>query len=813
MCKVCEKCEHRNKFFPESVLDICEGSSLFDKNSCGFVNPETMQGIVLSVCDEVNHPLVFIQKRNKGCELKKTSECMEKVCQKKYGNDEDVCVKCNKKRNKRNNENREVYDDYYRLESNIFYSRLSGICKYVRKDPNPDGFTCGFQRCLYSDSYAAAYFLDRDSLPEDKKAKFENFHKNNIKKSRDYLQYTCDTTHYTELAVPVMLEGRTVGVLIFGQMLRKENVENHDRFSKEFSKKFKNDDSFLKDKDRFDNTVYDSKEFDKKIDECIHAVEKLEKKLINLLEVYRKWYIDEISYELLEKFPKTDAIAIPDGNLVSTEMIVEKYQKFKHALWKLADSLCRKMSISQMICFVPDILQNAINSPDYLYEINIDETESLSELKLDFKKFNKLFAEGKDKVVDQEQIKEIVLNLNANNSESDSLSYVLYVTSGESKGVMPIAVLFGYSQKQVREIKETEFIEELDSLIKKIKDPVYVTASSIINKYMELEQRRFIQVMRHELGQSYAGYVTLMDRFEKELYSSIKDLESSSNNIYVFKSAERAYSVSEKYIKNSRTFAHTVMLRVNSSRYSGGVQTPKKVTFYPYGEFLFKWKYIFSEVQKSKCLKFKMPIGELSSASNSYPLMYADPDMIEQVVYNLTNNAMKYSHFGSSITLNCYADKNKYILEVVNYGSPLLEEEKKLIFNYGYSGKNHHDKGSGLGLYISREIARRHGGELTVEQEFISDFNVPLLQLYTEDMPEKLFSEELFRDIKDEINKLKQKKDSGDASLWSQVLGNPIPQNPFTPLYISSNIKTKTARIKFTLTIPLDPENEEDVLI
>ncbi len=803
MCNVCADCEHKNKFFPESVLNICGGENLFEKDCCGFVNPETMQGIFLSVCDEVNHPLVFIQKCNKSCGHKKPSTS-KKLCQKIYNhNGSAFCGKCEQQTM--------PYDNYYRLESNIFYSRLSGICKFVRKDGDLQKNMCGFQRCLLFDSYAAAYFLDKDSLPEKERARLDKAYRKDPESGREYLEYICEITYYTEIAIPVMLEDKMVGVLIFGQILKKENEKRHRNFIRKLSKKFADDEIYKKEKNFFVKDGYEEDDFNKKVKNCLGSVGKLESRLGNLLEVYRKWYVDEISRELLEKFPKINTISTLDDGLVSTEMTEEKYEDFKKSLWQLANSLQSRMGIAEMMCFVPDILQNAVNHPNELDCINLTENQSTEQLKFGFKKFHSIYPNGKDMVINQNHIKEIIPNLDRKDYAFKNLSYVLYITSGENEGILPIAVLFGYKRKEISKQKEKKLISELSSLIYKIKDPVYVIASAIINQYMELEQRRFVQVMRHELGQSYAGYLTLMDQFEKDFSSCFRRLENTFSHDAIIKASEKAEDISNTYTKNSKTFAHTAMMRVNGTRYSGGVQTPKKCYFYPYGRFLFKWNYIFSEAKKVKHLCFYMPTGDVYSNPDGYPLMYADPDMIEQVVFNLTNNAMKYSHFGSAVTLNCYADKNKYVLEVINYASPLSPEDEKRIFNYGYSGKNHSEIGSGLGLYISKEIAKRHGGELTLEQEIVSDFNVPLLQLYTKDTLKSLFSEELHQKVQAEIKRLKTPKENGKPDDWIRIMGDPIPQTPFTPLYIRENLKNKTARIKFTLTIPLGKNNREGI--
>ena len=86
-----------------------------------------------------------------------------------------------------------------------------------------------------------------------------------------------------------------------------------------------------------------------------------------------------------------------------------------------------------------------------------------------------------------------------------------------------------------------------------------------------------------------------------------------------------------------------------------------------------------------------------------------------QVLLNLIGNAIRYTGEGSTVrvTLERAADRARII--VADEGLGLSPEEQARIFDkferLGRSG----DGGSGLGLYISRRLARAMGGELSVE--------------------------------------------------------------------------------------------------
>ncbi|RVU03792.1 HAMP domain-containing histidine kinase [Novosphingobium umbonatum] len=86
-----------------------------------------------------------------------------------------------------------------------------------------------------------------------------------------------------------------------------------------------------------------------------------------------------------------------------------------------------------------------------------------------------------------------------------------------------------------------------------------------------------------------------------------------------------------------------------------------------------------------------------------------------QVLLNLIGNAIRYTPENSTVSLQLTSCADRARIAVVDQGAGLSAEEASRVFNkferLGRSG----DGGSGLGLYISRRLARAMGGELTVE--------------------------------------------------------------------------------------------------
>lgn len=99
-------------------------------------------------------------------------------------------------------------------------------------------------------------------------------------------------------------------------------------------------------------------------------------------------------------------------------------------------------------------------------------------------------------------------------------------------------------------------------------------------------------------------------------------------------------------------------------------------------------------------------------------VVQGDRDHIEQVLSNLVDNAVKYSPTGGRITLSFGEDSGMVALEVQDEGLGISPEQQEAIFELFYrspGARSQHAGGMGLGLYISSEIIKRHGGEIRVE--------------------------------------------------------------------------------------------------
>ena len=98
-------------------------------------------------------------------------------------------------------------------------------------------------------------------------------------------------------------------------------------------------------------------------------------------------------------------------------------------------------------------------------------------------------------------------------------------------------------------------------------------------------------------------------------------------------------------------------------------------------------------------------------------LVHADKGRIEQILYNLTDNAVKFSHNDSVIKIETAEKKNKIYVSVKDNGIGIPPDEVSLVFNRFYksdSSRGKDKKGTGLGLSIVKEILTAHGENINV---------------------------------------------------------------------------------------------------
>ncbi|MGE5141431.1 MAG: sensor histidine kinase, partial [Rudaea sp.] len=99
-------------------------------------------------------------------------------------------------------------------------------------------------------------------------------------------------------------------------------------------------------------------------------------------------------------------------------------------------------------------------------------------------------------------------------------------------------------------------------------------------------------------------------------------------------------------------------------------------------------------------------------AENELPLIPFDFALIEQVLLNLLENAIKYSPAGTPLTLSADARDGSMVITVADRGPSIPREDLERVFDKFYRAGNTGVPGTGLGLTICKGIVQAHGGTI-----------------------------------------------------------------------------------------------------
>lgn len=99
------------------------------------------------------------------------------------------------------------------------------------------------------------------------------------------------------------------------------------------------------------------------------------------------------------------------------------------------------------------------------------------------------------------------------------------------------------------------------------------------------------------------------------------------------------------------------------------------------------------------------------------PELFADPRRLEQILFNLIENAIKYGAEGGKVDIRSYREANDIVIEVQDYGSGVSLSEQMRIFQPNYRSKQAAGEipGLGIGLALCKELVAQHHGTLTLQ--------------------------------------------------------------------------------------------------
>ena len=164
-----------------------------------------------------------------------------------------------------------------------------------------------------------------------------------------------------------------------------------------------------------------------------------------------------------------------------------------------------------------------------------------------------------------------------------------------------------------------------------------------------------------------------------------------------------------------------------SKRLSYQVEKVLKTALFEQGQIKFKKQElnvhsIIENVVKNFEIQVKSRNGELIKKLDAEnPISIIDEAHFTNIIFNLLDNAVKYSKDEPVITISSRNDKNGVCITVADKGIGIKKQDQKRIFDQFYrvsTGNLHDVKGFGLGLSYVKKIVDAHNGEIKLKSEY-----------------------------------------------------------------------------------------------
>ena len=210
----------------------------------------------------------------------------------------------------------------------------------------------------------------------------------------------------------------------------------------------------------------------------------------------------------------------------------------------------------------------------------------------------------------------------------------------------------------------------------------------------ELEQQKdeFISIASHELKTPLTS-----------LKSYVQLAHIKSNEPEVSEMLERAETQVNKMTRMIRDF-------LNAAQSESGKMV------------LHRQEFLLDELIREIIADLSVNLRRRQLILNDCPpiIVNADREKIEQVLGNLIGNALKYSIGNEPVIISCGKDGRRVLVRIDDHGIGISNEDKLHLFNRFFRSENPESRtisGFGIGLYVSAEIVRMHGGNIGVDSE------------------------------------------------------------------------------------------------
>lgn len=266
---------------------------------------------------------------------------------------------------------------------------------------------------------------------------------------------------------------------------------------------------------------------------------------------------------------------------------------------------------------------------------------------------------------------------------------------GTKRGLQPLWELHSsLSQRSHRDLSPV-LLPDIPEEVKVLVDSVNLFMQQL-NNVLE-SQNRFIADAAHELRTPLAGMQAQLELAQQER----DPVELQANLAKTAKSLERLSHMVSQLLMLARN--QPEVMRTMDMQLLDIAQIAQEVTI----------DMVPAALQKSIDLGYENTDEKPISLINQL-VIKGDAKRLKELLYNLIDNAIRYSHQGAKVTVQTFSRDHEVILSVVDNGSGIPVEERTRVFERFHRVIGTQQEGSGLGLAIVMEIAHLHQAKVTL---------------------------------------------------------------------------------------------------
>jgi len=290
--------------------------------------------------------------------------------------------------------------------------------------------------------------------------------------------------------------------------------------------------------------------------------------------------------------------------------------------------------------------------------------------------------------------KEDILSKRLGEIDKPSIRKIDEALKGEEEGVEKKEVQLGEPDERILEISTAPVI----GIDKKILGQVVILHDITREKAIEKMKTEFVTIAAHQLRTPLSAVKwTLRLILDQDLGPISKEQSET---------LEKGYQSNERMISLVNDLLN--ITRIEEGRFIYGFV---RISFV---DLIVETIGSFQTLANMKNIKIKF-----EKPKNSIEIM-ADKEKMKLALQNLIENALNYSPGGSDVTISLDCDKMNLTLGIKDMGMGIPKKQQGRIFTKFFRGENAirmETEGTGLGLFLARNIIEKHGGKIWFETE------------------------------------------------------------------------------------------------